>query len=247
MSVLRRTPRSRDVPVPSAALGHRPEPAPVGLVRESAPQRGIQLRQGLGVIDGIPVMHLDGASAAARGHVERGRPDLARRAMFNLEDEAKARRFDEVAAAQASTYRDVVEALGEGRLKVKLSAVNQEGKVVAEVFTAVQPRAPNPPIRLTSDELHEAFISGLLATGCVVTSIGHASSPMLYFATCAYDFDGGVNITASHNPKNYNGAKFVGKNAHSICGDEIQAILKIIQDEDFAEGKGELFSKEIFS
>lgn len=100
--------------------------------------------------------------------------------------------------------------------------------------------------RLSSDELHGAFISGLLATGCSVTNIGHATSPMVYFATCAYDVDGGVNITASHNPKQYNGAKFVAKNAHSICGDEIQKILKIIQDEAFVFGKGELVSKEIF-
>lgn len=100
--------------------------------------------------------------------------------------------------------------------------------------------------RLTSDTLHEAFISGMLTTGAIVTSVGHASSPMIYFASCAYDFDGGVNITASHNPKQYNGVKLVAKNAHSVCGDEIQEILKIIQDEAFIEGKGELFSKEIF-
>lgn len=100
--------------------------------------------------------------------------------------------------------------------------------------------------RLSSDQLSEAFISGLLATGCVVTSVGHASSPMIYFTTCKYDFDGGVNITASHNPKEYNGVKLVAKNAHSICGDEIQAILKIIQEEDFVEGKGKLASQEIF-
>lgn len=100
--------------------------------------------------------------------------------------------------------------------------------------------------RLTSDELHEAFISGLLATGCIVTSAGYATSPMIYYAMCKYEFDGGVNITASHNPKDYNGVKLVAKNAHSVCGDELQKILKIIQHEEFAEGKGELFSKEIF-
>src|SRR3989344_2314228 len=85
--------------------------------------------------------------------------------------------------------------------------------------------------RLSSDELSGAFISGLLATGCIVTSAGHASSPMIYFATCKYDFDGGVNITASHNPKQYNGVKLVAKNAHSVCGSELQEILKIIQEE----------------
>lgn len=100
--------------------------------------------------------------------------------------------------------------------------------------------------RASSDELHEAFISGMLKTGCIVTSAGYATSPMIYFATCTYPVDGGANITASHNPKEYNGAKLVSKNAHSICGDEIQKILKIIQDEDFIEGKGDLVTKEIF-
>lgn len=100
--------------------------------------------------------------------------------------------------------------------------------------------------RLSSDELQEAFISGMLATGCTVLSASYCTSPMIYFASCKYDIDGGVNITASHNPKQYNGVKLVAKNAHSICGDELQQILKIIQDEAFIEGRGELFSKEIF-
>jgi uncharacterized protein YbaR (Trm112 family) len=64
------------------------------------------------VVDGIPVMHLDAPSTTARAHVEAGRPDLARRAMFNLVDEADAVRFDEVASSSASTYRDVVDVLG---------------------------------------------------------------------------------------------------------------------------------------
>jgi uncharacterized protein YbaR (Trm112 family) len=64
------------------------------------------------IVDGIPVMHLDANSTTARGHVGAGRPDLARRAMFNLDDEARAERFDEVASSQAATYRDVVDTLG---------------------------------------------------------------------------------------------------------------------------------------
>lgn len=100
--------------------------------------------------------------------------------------------------------------------------------------------------RLSSDALQEAFISGLLASGCIVTNIGLASSPMVYFATCKYDFDCGAIITASHNPKQYNGLKLVARNARSICGNELQEIFQIIQNEDFVEGKGELFSQDIF-
>jgi len=64
------------------------------------------------VVDGIPVMHLEGNSTTARAHVEAGRSELARRAMFNLEDETDAARFDEVACSETATYRDVVDALG---------------------------------------------------------------------------------------------------------------------------------------
>jgi phosphomannomutase/phosphoglucomutase len=52
---------------------------------------------------------------------------------------------------------------------------------------------------------------------------------MIYWATCALAFDGGINITASHNPKEYNGIKIVARGGHSICGDELQEILKLAQ------------------
>lgn len=100
--------------------------------------------------------------------------------------------------------------------------------------------------RLSGDELHGAFLSGLIETGCAVTNIDLATSPMVYFASCKYDFDGGANITASHNPKQYNGVKLVAKGAESICGDEIQAILRLIQNEEFKHGKGTLVKKDIF-
>ena len=87
--------------------------------------------------------------------------------------------------------------------------------------------------RLTSDSLKAAYIKGLRESGLNVTDIGLATSPMLYFTVCAFEFDAGTNITASHNPKEYNGIKLVGKNAHSICGDELQEILKIINEESF--------------
>src|SRR5947207_10018557 len=64
------------------------------------------------VVDGIPVLHLQPAAITARGHIEAGRPALALRAMVGLEDEAEAERFEAAAASDASTYRDIVEALG---------------------------------------------------------------------------------------------------------------------------------------
>jgi uncharacterized protein YbaR (Trm112 family) len=70
------------------------------------------------LVDGIPVMHLDGASTAARAHTESGRPDLARRAMFNLHDHEQAVRFEALASSETATYRDILHALdpsAEGR------------------------------------------------------------------------------------------------------------------------------------
>lgn len=100
--------------------------------------------------------------------------------------------------------------------------------------------------RLHSPDLQKAFIDGLLSTGCNVTNIGEVTSPMMYYAVCKYEFDGGATITASHNPKEYNGVKIVGKNAHSVCGDELQEVLKLIQNNDFATGEGEYVEKDIF-
>ncbi len=91
--------------------------------------------------------------------------------------------------------------------------------------------------RLTSKELQDAYIKGLSETGLNVTNIGLAISPLIYWAVCALGYDAGTNITASHNPKEYNGLKIVSKNAHSVCGDELQEILKLITEEKFIKAQ----------
>src|SRR5438045_2900745 len=64
------------------------------------------------IIAGIPVLHLLAPATDARAHVEAGRPELARRAMFNLENDEQAAQFDAVASSETATYRQVVDALG---------------------------------------------------------------------------------------------------------------------------------------
>lgn len=88
-------------------------------------------------------------------------------------------------------------------------------------------------VRVSTPTLKHFFMDGLRQTGCNVTDIGTVMSPMVYFATCNNAFDGGVSVTASHNPKEYNGFKFVGRQAHSICADELQEIRKMIDANDF--------------
>ncbi|MBI5753624.1 phosphomannomutase/phosphoglucomutase [Candidatus Peregrinibacteria bacterium] len=90
--------------------------------------------------------------------------------------------------------------------------------------------------RLTGESLKKGYMRGLIDSGIRPTDIGLVTSPMVYWTTCAkasgnsaLPFDSATNITASHNPKEYNGLKIVTKSAHSICGDELQEILKIIE------------------
>lgn len=98
--------------------------------------------------------------------------------------------------------------------------------------------------RLHSPELQAAFIKGVLSTGVDVIDVGISTSPLIYYAVCRYQIDSGVNITASHNPKEYNGVKIVGKEAHSVCGDELQKIYQLIEKNDFETGEGKLTTKE---
>jgi uncharacterized protein YbaR (Trm112 family) len=64
------------------------------------------------LVDGIPVLHLQPPAVTARDHLQAGRPDLARRTMFGLDDPAAADAFETVAASPAATYRETVDALG---------------------------------------------------------------------------------------------------------------------------------------
>lgn len=82
-------------------------------------------------------------------------------------------------------------------------------------------------IRLSGEELCEALTRGLTEAGCDVTHIGQCGTEMIYFATSHYDFDGGIMVTASHNPKDYNGMKIVQKGARPVSSD---TGLKDIED-----------------
>ena len=64
------------------------------------------------IVDGIPVLHLQPPATEARDQIQAGRPDLARRTMFGLDDDAQAAAFEAVAASPAATYRETVDALG---------------------------------------------------------------------------------------------------------------------------------------
>jgi phosphomannomutase len=74
-------------------------------------------------------------------------------------------------------------------------------------------------MRPSGQQLFQAFARGATESGADVTSIGMVSTDALYFAVGKYGFDGGVMITASHNPAQYNGMKFTRANAEAISLD----------------------------
>jgi len=91
--------------------------------------------------------------------------------------------------------------------------------------------------RLSSPAFAGAISDGITSTGINVIDIGMVTTPMVYFSLFNLDIDGGVMITASHNPSEYNGVKLcVEKEA--LFGEEIQKIRKIAESGDFAKGAG---------
>jgi phosphomannomutase len=83
-------------------------------------------------------------------------------------------------------------------------------------------------IRLSSAELVDALASGLMETGAEVVDLGLCGTEQVYFYTAALELDGGIMVTASHNPLNYNGMKFVREGSRPVSGDsglrEIEAL-----------------------
>ncbi len=96
-------------------------------------------------------------------------------------------------------------------------------------------------IRLTSEAIKQALANGLMDEGCDVYDIGLCGTEEIYFATfhAAVDgqkMDGGIAVTASHNPKDYNGMKFVREGAKPISGDTgLLDIKALAEANDFAE------------
>ncbi len=92
------------------------------------------------------------------------------------------------------------------------------GRFFPSLFVAKKVVVGND-IRLSGPAIKKALMKGLVESGCDVIDIGQCGTEMIYFATFHLKLDGGVMITASHNPKEYNGMKFVRQEARPISGD----------------------------
>jgi phosphomannomutase len=90
--------------------------------------------------------------------------------------------------------------------------------------------------RLTSPELERALIDGLTRSGVDVVRVGMGPTPMLYYAEAILEVDGGIQITGSHNPAEYNGFKIVLQH-RPFFGEDIQLLGKMAEEGDWDEAE----------
>lgn len=93
-------------------------------------------------------------------------------------------------------------------------------------------------------DLHREIVAGLLESGFDVVDIGVVPTPLAYWAQHNLEVAGGIQITGSHNPPEFNGFK-LGLGTRSIYGDDIQEIYKIALAGNFPSGKGSSRDEEI--
>ena len=99
--------------------------------------------------------------------------------------------------------------------------------------------------RISSPDLHQALIQGIIETGINVTDIGLTTTPMYYFACLHLKIDSGIMITASHNPKDENGFKIAFTNYDNAKGKEIEDFYNYITLGKFSEGNGSIVKKSV--
>ena len=103
-------------------------------------------------------------------------------------------------------------------------------------------------VRLTSESLSSELIRGLTDSGVDVVDIGIGGTEMVYFATFHYGFDGGIMVTASHNPPNYNGMKMVREESRPISeATGLKDIRAIAESGNFDDAKrpGQVETRDI--
>jgi phosphomannomutase / phosphoglucomutase len=100
--------------------------------------------------------------------------------------------------------------------------------------------------RLTSDDLAAAVRRGITAAGVDVLDVGTVPTPIHSFAAAHFGTDGGLQVTGSHNPPDYNGFKMtIG--GGSLYGERIQDLRALIQNGDFESGRGSVEDREVIA
>jgi phosphomannomutase len=122
------------------------------------------------------------------------------------------------------------------------------GNAAAE-FLDAQSVVVGRDMRLSSEEFADAIIRGLTDAGVDVLDIGLCGTEMVYFATSFLNASGGIMVTASHNPADYNGLKFVREEARPISADSGLIDIRRLAEGDerrLSETKGEHHHSSIF-
>ncbi len=111
---------------------------------------------------------------------------------------------------------------------------------------------PGGPVVLGRDNrehspmLAAAVAAGLVGSGCPVVDIGTVITPTFYFARVHWTIDGGVMVTASHNPSEFNGFKLAG-GFGTLYGEQIQAIRRLAEQGPFRQGQGRIETRDATS
>ena len=120
--------------------------------------------------------------------------------------------------------------------------INEEvAKAIGKGFATLMKREGNNSIivgrdaRLSGDSLFNALCEGITSIGMDVIDIGHCMTPMTYFAREILNIKPSIMITASHNPKEYNGFKMCAMGKDTIFGEEIQEFRRFLAKEEFDE------------
>lgn len=124
----------------------------------------------------------------------------------------------------AEACRDIGQAFG-------TALRDRTGKDMPSVCVGRDARTHGP-------ELSKSVIEGIMASGCSVIDIGQTPSPVNYFTVCTAELDGGVHVTASHNPAEDNGLKLCTQDAEAFAGGDIQELRTCIENGDYHTGKG---------
>ncbi|MFN2419900.1 MAG: phosphomannomutase/phosphoglucomutase [Gemmatimonadota bacterium] len=137
------------------------------------------------------------------------------------------REYDVRGLVEQDLELDVVRAIGRGYATFLARKIDEGSPTVAL----------GRDVRPSSDPLRVALVEGLMASGAKVMDIGVVPTPVLYFACHHLETDGGVMITGSHNPPEYNGFK-LGYRDLPFSGAEIQEVRKLIEADNLASTDG---------
>lgn len=127
---------------------------------------------------------------------------------------------------------------------------SQDAYAIGRGFATIVRRAGGTRVavgrdgRVSSVEMETALVRGLTESGVDVVRVGLGPTPMLYYAEATLEVDGGIMITGSHNPADYNGFKMVLQH-RPFFGEDIQKLGQMAADGDWDEGQGSASDFEI--